>query len=74
MIAPLIEMVGDPGQGVPVALVAGLPGATGAVPFVIDGGRVRVLAPSRSPLARSPDLSTGDGQPSLSTIIRQAAE
>lgn len=74
MIPPFsVEVLGD-GTGVAVALVGGLPGALGEVPMLIDGPRVRALAPSRSSVARDPGQPLEPGLPSLATILRRTVE
>jgi len=71
-----VEVIDEP--GVVVALVSGLfderGRGVGAVPMLVDGGRVRALAPSRSPHARRPGKPLEPGLPSLAQILRQFSE
>lgn len=69
---PVITILGDAAPF--VALVGGLTGASGEVPFVIDGRRVHPLAATRAPAARHPERPLGDSQPTLATLLRQAVE
>ncbi|QCN98895.1 hypothetical protein D3093_30040 (plasmid) [Azospirillum argentinense] len=55
--------------GLPVLLVAGIPGDQGEVAFVQDGLAVRALWPSRAPSARRPERPIAPGLPSLNSIL-----
>ncbi len=72
-IALSVTVYGDGDHGVPVLLVAGIPGHQEEVGFLIDAGVVRVLRPTRGIPARLPERPMAPGLPSLAHMLRSAA-
>ncbi|AWB06793.1 hypothetical protein A6A40_17210 (plasmid) [Azospirillum humicireducens] len=58
--------------GVPVLLVAGIPGHQEEVEFLIDGPHVRTLRRLRGLPARLPERPMAPGLPSLASLLRDA--